>query len=87
MTNHFFQKKDSLKLYRFQFLKIHSLMTETIEKHIIQNNIFIIKILNLIITNLFSIIGNCQVVGNLFPEKIISNLLETHHFLKFISKQ
>ena len=43
---------------------------------------FINKLLNLITINLFSKIGNIQVVGNLFPEKMIHDLSELHHFLK-----
>ena len=38
------------------------------------------KLLNLIIIDSFSKIGNGQVVENLFPEKMIYDLLESHHF-------
>ena len=37
--------------------------------------------------NLFPKIGNGKVVKILFPEKIIRDLLESHHFLKFGMKQ
>ena len=41
--------------------------------------------LNLIIIYSFSKIGNGQVVGNHFLEKVICNLLKSHNFLKFVS--
>ena len=37
--------------------------------------------------NLFSKIGNGQVVENLLPKKMNRDLLESHHFLKFGSKR
>ena len=60
LINHesFFQRKDFPQLHRFWFLKINSLMTETIKKNIFQNEIFIKKLLNLIIICWFSKIGN-----------------------------
>ena len=33
--------------------------------------------------NLFSKIRNCEVVGNLFSEKMIHDFLESNNFLKF----
>ena len=36
--------------------------------------------------NLFSKIGNGEVVENLFSEEIIRDLLESHNFLKFGKK-
>ena len=39
--------------------------------------------LNLIIIYSFSKIGNSRVVGNLFSETMIHDLLESHNFLKF----
>ena len=44
-------------------------MAKTIEKNIFQNEIFINKLLNLIIYS-FSKIGNGYDVGNLFLEKV-----------------
>ena len=41
---------------------------------------FINKLLNLIIIDSFSKIGDGQVVANPFPEKVIEDLLELHHF-------
>ena len=35
------------------------------------------------IISLFSKIGNCQVVEDLFPEKMIRDLLDSHHFKNF----
>ena len=52
-----------------------------------QNKIFINKLLNLIIINSYSKIENGQVVENLFLEKVIRNLLESHNFLKFGKKR
>ena len=37
--------------------------------------------------NSFSKIGNCQVVENLFPQKMNRDLLESHNFLKFGMKR
>ena len=37
--------------------------------------------------NLFLKIKNGEVVGNLFSEKMIHDLLESHDFLKFGKKQ
>ena len=37
--------------------------------------------------NLFLKIRNGEVVGNLFSEKIIHDLLESHNFFKFAKKQ
>ena len=37
--------------------------------------------------NLFSKIGNGEVVENLFSEKMIHDLLESHNFLKFGEKR
>ena len=45
----FFQKKDSSQLYHSQFLKINSLIAETIEKQFSKNKIFVKKFLNWII--------------------------------------
>ena len=89
LINHrlFFQRKDPPQLHRFQFLEINSLMVETIKKKIFQTQIFINKLLNLIIFDKFSKIGDGQVVENLFLEKMIRNLLESHHFFKFGKKQ
>ena len=70
LINH---EKNPLKLDRFQFFKINSLMAETIKKNI-QNKIFINKLLNLIIIDSFSKIGNGQVADNLFSGKMIYNL-------------
>ena len=88
LINHrsFFQEKDSPQFHRFHFLKRNSLMDETIKK-IFQNEIFINKFLNLVIVDSFSKIGNGQVVENLFLEKVICNLLESHHSLKFGKKR
>ena len=47
---------------------------------------FINKLLHLIIIDVFSKIGNRQVVENLFPGKMIYDLLESHHSWKFGSK-
>ena len=57
------------------------------EKNIFQNEIFINKLLNLIIIYSFKKIENGQVVGNLFLEKVICNLLKSHNFLKFGKKR
>ena len=77
------QGKDSLQLNHFQLSKI------------------IIKFSNLFIKisfwgmflqwfqplkNLFLKIRNCEVVGNLFCEKMIHDLLKSHNFLKFSKK-
>ena len=71
LVNHrsFFQGKDSLQPDRFQFLKINSLMAENIKKQFLKINVYINKLLNLIINDSFSKIGNGQVVENLFSEK------------------
>ena len=37
--------------------------------------------------NLFLKIRNGEVVGNLFSEKVICNLLKSHNFLKFGKKR
>ena len=37
--------------------------------------------------NLFSKIGNGQVVENLFPEQMIYEISESHHFFKFDKKR
>ena len=37
--------------------------------------------------NLFLKIENCKVVKILFPEKLTSDLLESHHFVKFGMKR
>ena len=47
---------------------------------------FINKLLNLIIIDLFAKVGNIQVVENIFPDKMIHNLSKSHHFLKFCKK-
>ena len=57
------------------------------KKTIFQNKIFINKLLHLIIIDLFSKIGNGQIVENLFPKKMIYDLSESHHFLKFGKKR
>ena len=54
---------------------------------IFQKKIFINKLLNLIIIDLFPKFGNGPVVEHLFPKKIIHDLLESDHFFKFGSKQ
>ena len=71
-----FQRKDSPQLHRFQFLRINSLMAENIKFFFFQNEIFINKLLNLIIIYSFSKIGNVQVVENLLLGNVIHNLLE-----------
>ena len=43
--------------------------------------------MNQLLSNLFSKIGNGQVVESFFPEKMISDLLESHYFLKFGKKR
>ena len=43
--------------------------------------------MDLIIIDSISIIGNGHVVENLFPKKMNRDLLESHHFLKFVSKR
>ena len=48
-----------------------------------QNEIFLKKLLNLIIIDSLSKIENDYVVENLFLENLIHNLLELHNFLKF----
>ena len=53
-------------------------MAEIIKKTIFQNNIFINKLLYLIIINSISKIGNGQVVENFFPKKMNRDLLESH---------
>ena len=62
-------------------------MAETIKKNIFQNEIFINKLLNLIVIYSFSKIGNGYVVGNLFPKTMNRDLLESHNFLKFVKKR
>ena len=37
--------------------------------------------------NLFSKIGNGQVVENIFPKRMNRDLLESHHFYKFDLKR
>ena len=54
-------------------------------KTIFQNNVFIKKLLNLII-DLFSKIGNGQVVENLFSEKMIHYLSESNYVCNYIKK-
>ena len=62
-------------------------MVETINKTIFQYKIIINKLLYLIIINSFSKIENGQVVGNIFFEEMICNLLKLHNFLKFRKKR
>ena len=45
------------------------------------------KLLNLTIIYLLSKIEDDQVLKNLFPVKMIDDLLKSHHFLKFVSKR
>ena len=59
---------------------MNSLMAEIIKKTVFQNKIYINKLLYLIIINSISKIGNCQVIENLFSEKMNRDLLESHHF-------
>ena len=66
---------------------MNSLMAEIIKKTIFQNNIFINKLLYLIIIYSISKIENGKVVGNIFPKKMNRDLLESHHILKFGSKR
>ena len=56
-------------------------------KNIFQYDIFINKLLNLIIIYSISKIGNGKVVGNLFFEKVICNFFKSHNFLKFGKKR
>ena len=88
LINHesFFQRKDFPQLHHFRFSKINSLMAEIIKKHFPKQN-FLNKLLNLMIINSFSKIGNGQVVENLFLQKVICNLLKSHNFLKFGKKR
>ena len=65
------EKKDSLQLDRFRFLKMNSLMAEIIKKTVFQNKIYVTKLLCLILINSISEIGNDQVVENLFSKKMI----------------
>ena len=56
-------------------------------KIIFQHKIFVNKLLNFIKIDSFSKIGNGQVIENLFLEKMIRHLLESHNFQKFGSKR
>ena len=58
---------------------------ETIKKFFFQNTIFPNKLLNLIIDS-FSKIQNDKAVENFFPEKMIHELLESHHFQENLSR-
>ena len=55
-------------------------MTETIKKQFSKTTFLLTKLLNLKIIDSFLRIGNSQVVKNLPPEKMIRDLLESHHF-------
>ena len=66
---------------------MNSLMAEIIKKQFFQNKIFINKFLYSIIINSISKIGNSHVVESLFPKKMKRDLLESHHFQKFVSKR
>ena len=79
----FFQEKDSLQFDCFQFLKINSVMAEIMKKLFFKTKFFINKLLYLIIIDLISKIGYGHVVENLFLKKMIRDLLESHHFVKF----
>ena len=61
----FFQRKDYPQLHRFQFLKMNSSIAETIKKNF-QNENFINKLLNFIIIDSFSKIGNGFLVFQIF---------------------
>ena len=56
-------------------------------KKIFQNKIFINKLLNLIIIDLFLKIEDRQIVENLFSEWVIHDFSKSHHFQKFGKKQ
>ena len=71
------QKNDAFN--KFYFSEINFL--------IFQNKILINKLLNLVIISSFQKSGNGQGVENLFPEKMIRDLLKSHHFLKFGMKR
>ena len=57
------------------------------QKSISRNNIFINKLRNLIIIDSFKKIRNGQVVENIFPEKMICDLLKSHHSFEFGAKR
>ena len=62
-------------------------MAETIKQQFYKTKFLINKFLNFIIIDLFFKNRNGRVVENLFPDKMIRDLLESNHFLKFGSKQ
>ena len=47
----------------------------------------VILLINFIFAPTFFLIRNGEVVGNLFSEKMIHDLLESHNFLKFGKKR
>ena len=59
---------------------MNSLMAEIIKKTIFKHNIFIDKMLYLIIITSISKVGNGHFVENLFPKKMNRDLLESHQF-------
>ena len=61
-------------------------MVETIKKKF-HNKIVINNLLNLIIIDSFSEIGNYHLVENLSSEKMIRDLSESYHFSKFGKKR
>ena len=72
-----FQEIDSPKLNHFQFLKMNKLLSNS------AICLYFIKYKY----KIFLKIRNGEVVGNLFSEKMIHDLLESHNFLKFGKKQ
>ena len=71
LINHrsFFQSKDSPQLHHVCFSKINSLIAETMKKQFCEKNIFINKLLDLIIIDSFLKTGNVKVVENFYLKK------------------
>ena len=59
-------------------------MQQFIYENFVLENVFLMI---LALKNLFLKIRNGEVVGNIFSEKMIHHLLESHNFLKFGKKQ
>ena len=86
ITNHFFKKKIPYNLTICNFRKWinYYQIQQFVYKNFVLENIFLMVSA---IKEFIFLIRNGEDVGNIFSEKMIHDLLESHNFLKFDKKR
>ena len=83
-------RSESKRLIVYNFLSYHFWTLKPIMNNKIVSNYYLrvdTSPILWILKNLFLKIRNCELVGNLFSEKMLHDLLESHNYLKFVKKR